>query len=203
MAVVNLGFLASHRGSGMQAVVEACRSGVLDAQPAAVISNNAGSLALAKARTQGIPGFHLSSRTHPDPGDLDAAIAQALKSRGVNLVLLSGYMKMVGPRTLAAFPSRILNIHPALLPRFGGAGMYGMRVHEAVIQARETVTGVTVHLVDQQYDRGPVVTRTRVPVLPGDDPASLAERVAGHEHRLYVDTVRRIISGEINLDTLR
>lgn len=200
---MKLGFLASHRGSSMRAIVDACRSGLLDAQPRVVISNNANSPALDWAGEQGIRTFHLSSKTHPLPEELDAAIAGALSAEQVDMVLLSGYMKMVGPRTLAAFPARILNVHPALLPRFGGAGMYGTRVHEAVLAAGETVSGVTIHLVDEEYDRGPIVAQSVVPVRPGDDAGSLAARVLVEEHRLYVDSVRKIVAGEIDLDTLR
>lgn len=200
---MKLGFLASHRGSSMRAIVDACRSGHLNAQPRAVVSNNANSPALEWAGEQGLTTFHLSSKTHPSPGELDAAIAGELSGEQVDMVLLCGYMKMVGPRTLAAFPARILNVHPALLPKFGGAGMYGTRVHDAVLAAGETVSGVTIHLVDEEYDRGPIVAQSVVPVRPGDDAGSLAARVLVEEHRLYVDSVRKIVAGEIDLDKLR
>ncbi|MGQ0679014.1 MAG: phosphoribosylglycinamide formyltransferase [Actinomycetota bacterium] len=200
---MRLGFLASHGGSSMQVIADACRSGNLDAEVRVVISNNTGSLAMQRAGERGIPTVHLSGLTHPDAGALDAAIARTLTEYGVQMLLLSGYVKLVGPRTLAAFPARILNIHPSLLPRFGGTGMYGKRVHQAVLDAGEAVTGVTIHLLDEQYDRGPIVAQSSLAVLPGDDAGSLADRVAVEEHRLYVDTVRRIAAGEIDLDRLR
>lgn len=200
---MKLGFLASHGGSNMQAVIAACRDGVLDAEVMAVISNNAWSPALQRARDQHIAAFHFSAETHPDPDELDTAIAGSLLDSGVDMVLLAGYMKKVGPRTLAAFPGRILNIHPALLPRFGGEGMYGRWVHEAVLRTGAVTTGATIHLVDEEYDRGPVVAQREVPVLPGDDVAALAARVLEEEHLLYVDTLCRIASGEIDLDRLR
>jgi phosphoribosylglycinamide formyltransferase-1 len=199
---MKLGFLASHGGSNMQAIIDACRGGVLDAEVRVVISNNAESPALRRARDQQIPAVHLSSRTHPDPAELDAAIAGTLAGHGVDLVLLAGYMRKVGARTLARFPQRILNIHPALLPKFGGEGMYGRRVHEAVLASGEPMTGVTIHLVDEEYDRGPVVAQREVPVLPGDSVDTLAARVLEQEHQLYVETLVRVAEGDLDLNAL-
>ena len=196
---MKLGFLASGSGTNMQAIVDACRDGRLPAEPVAVVGNNSRSQALERARRQGIPAFHLSSRTHPDPDTLDAAIASVLGRSGADLVCLAGYMKLLGPRTLRAFEGRVLNIHPALLPRYGGRGFYGRAVHEAVLASGDTESGATVHLVDELYDHGPVLARARVPVLPGDTPDSLAARVLEQEHLLYTETLRRIAAGEINL----
>ena len=155
--MMNIGFLASGRGSNMQAVIDACRAGVIDGRAAVVISNNSRAGALDRADREGIPRYHLSSVTHPDPGELDRAILDALTAHGVGLVMLAGYMKKLGPETLRHFRNRVLNIHPALLPRHGGEGMYGRRVHEAVLAAGEKETGVSVHIVDAEYDRGPVI----------------------------------------------
>ncbi len=199
---MKLGFLASHAGSNMQAIIDACRQGVLNAEVRVVISNNADSLALKRARDQHIPTAHLSSRTHPDPEELDAAIAQTLADHGVDLVLLAGYMRKVGPITLARFPQRILNIHPALLPKFGGQGLFGRKVHEAVLAAGEPTTGVTIHLVDEEYDRGPVVAQREVPVMPGDSVETLAARVLEQEHKLYVETLVRVAQGDLDLSAL-
>jgi phosphoribosylglycinamide formyltransferase-1 len=194
-----LGILASHGGSNMQAIIDACKSGGLPAIPRVVLSNNSASLALARARREGIPAYHLSALTHPCPEALDREILRLLQTHAVDLVVLAGYMKKLGPATLEAYRGRILNIHPALLPRFGGRGMYGRLVHEAVLAAGEATTGVTVHLVDAEYDRGPILAQREVPVRPGDTPESLAERVLREEHRLYVETLRRICRGEITL----
>ena len=198
-ADMKLGFLASGSGTNMQAIVDACRDGRLPAEPVVAVGNNSRSRALERARRQGIPAFHLSSRTHPDPEELDAAIASVLGRCGADLVCLAGYMKLVGPRTLRAFEGRVLNIHPALLPKYGGRGFYGGAVHEAVLASGDTETGATVHLVDELYDHGPVLARVRVPVLAGDTPETLAARVLEQEHRLFPDTLRRIAAGEINL----
>ena len=202
MKKLRLGFLASHGGSNMQAIIDACKDGRLDAKPAVVISNNSESTALERARREGIPHFHLSSATHPDPAELDAAILRTLEEHGVDLVILAGYMKLLGPETLTRYRGRILNIHPALLPKFGGKGLYGKKVHEAVLAAGERVTGVTIHLVDERYDAGPIVVQSEVPVLDGDTVDSLAARVLQREHQLFAETLQKIAVGEIDLDAI-
>jgi len=195
---LHLGFLASHGGSNMQAILDACRAGRLDALPRVAISNNSQSGALERARRDGVPAFHVSGATHPG-GAEDGAILRLLRAHGVDTVLLAGYMKKLGPLVLGAYRGRILNIHPALLPKYGGQGMYGMRVHEAVLAAAERKSGATVHLVDSRYDHGPILAQREVPVEPGDSPASLAARVLVQEHTLYVETLQRIAAGEIRL----
>ena len=196
---MKLGFLASGSGTNMQAIVDACRDGRLPAEPVVVVGNNSRSQALERARRQGIPAFHLSSRTHPDPDTLDAAIASVLGRSGADLVCLAGFMKLLGQRTLRTFQGRVLNIHPALLPKYGGGGFYGRAVHEAVLASGDTESGATVHLVDELYDHGPILAQARVPVLPGDTPETLAARVLKREHLLFTDTLRRVAAGAINL----
>jgi len=202
MRRLRLGFLASHGGSNMQAIIDACKDGRLDAEPAVVISNNSESTSLERARREGIPRYHLSSATHPGPAQLDAAILRTLEEHGVDLVILAGYMKLLGPQTLARYRGRILNIHPALLPKFGGKGLYGKKVHEAVLAAGERVTGVTIHLVDERYDAGPIVAQSEVPVLDDDTVDSLAARVLEREHQLFAETLQKIFVGEIDLDAI-
>jgi phosphoribosylglycinamide formyltransferase 1 len=182
----------------MQAIIDACKAGRLDAVPCVVISNNSESLALARAAREGIPHYHISGQTHPGAAE-DRAILETLAAHRATLVILAGYMKRIGPATLAAYRGRVLNIHPALLPKFGGAGMFGKLVHEAVLRAGETETGVTVHLVDDQYDHGPILAQAKVPVLPTDTAEALAQRVLAHEHRLYVETLQQISRGEVAL----
>ena len=197
--ILRLGFLASGRGSNLQAILQACRDGRLRAVPAVVISNNADSGALALAGREGLPACHLSGKTHPDPVALDEAIAAALQKHAVDLVVLAGYMKRIGPVTLRAYHHRIINIHPALLPQHGGEGMYGLAVHEAVIKSGAKETGATVHLVEEEYDNGLILAQRRVPVHRDDTAASLAARVLETEHALYVDVLRDIIEGAIQL----
>ena len=183
----------------MQAIIDACNDGSLSARPAVVISNNADSGALARAEAEGIPAYHLSSKTFPNPDVLDKTIADTLDKHGVDIVVLAGYMKKIGPITLSRFPGRIINIHPCLLPKYGGQGMYGMRVHEAIIADGEKETGVTIHVVDADYDTGPILAQKKVPVLADDTAETLAERVLAVEHTFYAETIGRIISGEIQL----
>jgi len=198
MATLYLGFLASHGGSNMQAIIDACKAGRLDAKPCVVVSNNSESMALQRAKNEGIPHYHISAVTHPGPLE-DEEILRVVRRHGVDTIILAGYMKMLGPATLRAYRARILNIHPALLPKFGGKDMYGKRVHEAVLAAGEKVTGVTIHLVDEHYDTGPILNQCQVPVLPGDTADSLAERVLKHEHALYVETLQKMADGRIVL----
>jgi phosphoribosylglycinamide formyltransferase-1 len=202
MNPLRLGCLASHGGTNLQAIIDACKSGALDAEVRVVISNNSSSTALGRARKEGIPGYHLSGVTHPGPEELARAIHETLKSHDVDVVMLVGYMKKLGRAVLDGYPVRILNTHPALLPGFGGKGMYGQRVHEAVLEAGDRVTGVTVHLVDAEYDRGPIVAQCEVPVLDGDSVETLSVRVLEQEHAFLVETLGMISRGEIDLDAL-
>lgn len=194
---MNVGFLASHGGSNMQAIINACKSGKLQATPAVVISNNSNSGALAHAKAEGVPYYYLSGKTHPKPEELDHTILDAFLRHAVDIVVLAGYMKKLGPKTLSHFRGRIVNVHPALLPKFGGEGMYGIHVHEAVIAAGEKESGVTIHFVDEQYDTGAILAQTRVPVKPDDTPETLAARVLEQEHILYAETLQRIVTGDI------
>ena len=202
MKHLHLGFLASHGGSNMQAIIDACKDGTLAATPSVVISNNADSLALERAKKEGLPTFHFSSKTHPNTEVLDAIILQTLQKYNVDLLILAGYMRMLGKQTLKQYKNRILNIHPALLPKFGGKGMYGQFVHEAVIAAKEKKSGVTIHLVDDRYDHGAIVAQTEVAVLENDTPQSLSERVLAEEHKIFAITLQRISKGEIDLDQI-
>ena len=196
---MKIGVLASHEGTTLQSLLDACADGRIPARIALVVSNNGDSGALRRARQAGVNAVHLSSATHPDPAALDAAIRDALLAAGVDVVFLAGYMKKLGPLVLAAFEGRILNTHPALLPRFGGPGMYGDRVFEAVLAAGDTESGASVHLVDAEYDSGAVVRQCRVPVMRGDTLADLKARVQAREKELVIETLAQIARGEIRL----
>ncbi len=197
-----IGFLASHNGSAMRAIVKVARDGFLPVEPVLLISNNADSSALAWARDNKLVCAHISAKSAGSEDAADAAIAAKLRVNRVDLVVLAGYMRKLGPKVLAAYQRRILNVHPALLPKFGGQGMYGTRVHEAVIAAKETQSGVTIHLVDEVYDHGAVVAQATVPVSPDDTAETLAQRVQSEERLLYAETLRRIVAREIDLDKL-
>lgn len=196
---MKLGVLASHTGTNFQSILDACREGRLAAQVVVAISNNGDSLALQRGRAAGVPSYHLSGRTHPNADALDRAILDALLAHGAELVVLVGYMKRLGPRTLNQYRGRVINIHPALLPRYGGKGMYGLNVHQAVIRAGEKETGVSIHLVTAEYDSGPVIAQRKVAVAPDDTPESLAARVLTHEHEFLIETLGNIIARKIDL----
>jgi phosphoribosylglycinamide formyltransferase-1 len=190
---MRLAFLASNNGSSFRAIVAAIESGELSAKPVLAVSNRANAPALAFARGHAIPAYHVA--TLPDPELADERLAALLRGASVDLVILSGYLRKLGPKVLTAFGGRILNIHPALLPRHGGQGMYGRRVHEAVLAAGEPFTGASVHWVDHEYDHGEVLAQTRIPVDPADTPETLEAKVMAAEPPLYIDVLRRITTG--------
>ena len=199
---LKIGFLASHGGSSMKAILEAIADGRLRASAAAVISNNADAPALAYAKALGIPAYHLSETRLGGAAQADLAIADTLAARGAELIVLSGYLRKLGPVTLERYRGRILNIHPGKLPAYGGRGMYGRHVHEAVIAAGERASGITIHLVDEEYDHGPAVAARDVAVEPGDTAESLAARVQAAEPGFFVETLRRIADGTLRLPGL-
>ena len=193
---MKLGVLASGEGTTLQALIDAFTD-KSDVMISVVLSNNSGAGSLRRAKASNIPAFHLSNRTHPSPEELDRAICSALQAHHVDLVILAGYMKRLGARTLAAFENRIVNTHPSLLPRFAGQGMFGLNVHRAVLNAHEVITGASVHLVTQEYDAGPIIGQRKVHVDPVDTPESLAERVQSCERELLVEIVTGILQGRI------
>jgi len=196
---LRIGVLASHGGSNMQAIIDRIEDGSLDASVVLIISNNSGSGAIERAKRHGLPWLHLSGHKHPDEADLDRAISDALVEAGADVVVLAGYMKKIGTKTLAAFRGRILNIHPALLPRHGGKGMYGIHPHESVLAAGDAESGATVHVVDEHYDHGPLLRQRKVPVLPGDTPQTLQQRVLAEEHVIYAEVLADVVAGKIGL----
>jgi phosphoribosylglycinamide formyltransferase 1 len=202
MSPLRIGVLASHEGTTLQAILDACAAGEIQGRVVVVVSNNSDSGALRRARAADSDAVHLSSKTHPEAEALDAAIIQALTERQVDVVMLAGYMKKLGQGLLERFKGRIINTHPALLPKFGGQGMYGMRVHEAVLKAGETESGPSVHLVDAEYDTGRVLAQAQVPVEPGDTPQALAARVQATERRLVIAVLSQIATGHFALDGL-
>jgi phosphoribosylglycinamide formyltransferase-1 len=194
---MNIGVLASGEGTTLQAVLDACASGRLAARVAVVISNNAAAGALRRARAAGIAAHHLSAATAGSPTALDQALHDTLVACGVDWVLLAGYLKRLGPVTLLGFAGRIINTHPALLPEFGGQGMYGMNVHRAVLAAGRTTSGASVHWVDADYDTGAVIAQARVPVDAADGAEALAARVQAAERELVIEVLAAAASGRL------
>lgn len=194
MSPVGIGVLVSGGGSNFEALVAAARRGEIPrADFRLLISNKPGAGALDRAARFGVPARVLDPKTFPTRGAYFDAVADALLEKGVRVVCLAGFLLKVEPNFIRRFPGRILNIHPALLPKFGGQGMYGRRVHEAVLAAGEKESGCTVHLVDEEFDHGPALARATVPVAPGDTAEGLAARVLEQEHRLYPAALRQFL----------
>jgi phosphoribosylglycinamide formyltransferase-1 len=198
-ARLRIAVLASGSGTTFQAVIDACEDGTLHGEVVLVVSNNSASGAMARARRHGIRSIHLSQGTHANPGDLDRALVEVLRREAPDVVLLAGYMKKLGPLVLEAFGGRVINTHPSLLPKFGGQGMYGGRVHAAVLASGDGETGISVHVVDGEYDTGAVLAQRKVAVEPGDDAGSLAARVQSVERPFLIEVLGRIASGAIRL----
>jgi phosphoribosylglycinamide formyltransferase-1 len=196
---LRIGVFASHGGSNMQAIIDACKDGTINGDVCVLICNNSKAYAVERAKSEGIPVYHLSSSNYPVSDDLDEAMLLVLEKHKVNLVALAGYMKKMSPAILKKYRNRVLNIHPALLPRHGGSGMYGIKVHEAVIACKDKESGATVHLVNDKYDDGGILSQVVVKVDEGDTPDILAKRVLPQEHMLYVETLRRISTGELKI----
>lgn len=194
---LKLGFLASRNGSSARAIFEAILRGDLAAEARLMVSNKREAGALAWAREAGFPALCIP--TIADPDAADARLAAALQDHGVELLILSGYLRHLGPRTLDAYAGRILNIHPGPLPQFGGEGMYGARVHRAVVAAGVRESAIVIHLVDEVYDRGPEVARRTVPVLAGDTAESLEARVTALEPTFFVETLTRVANRTLEL----
>jgi phosphoribosylglycinamide formyltransferase-1 len=190
--MLQLAVLGSGRGSNFQAILRAIDEGRLPStRVCLVISNNSDAGILALARSAGIPALHVSQKHFPTEQAFADQLLAEMERHGADLIVLAGYMKRVPSRVVREYRGRILNIHPALLPKFGGQGMYGLRVHEAVIAAREQVSGATVHVVDEEYDRGPIVLQRTVEVSPDDTAETLSAKVLQVEHTLYPDAIRQ------------
>jgi phosphoribosylglycinamide formyltransferase-1 len=190
---MKISFLASHGGSSAKFLIAAMRAGKLAAEPGVLITNNRDSAIFHWCLDNGIDVRHISAKTHRGEQNVDEAIALVLKEAGSDLVVCSGYMKTIGPHTLHVFSGRILNIHPALLPKYGGKGMYGDHVHTAVLQAADRESGATVHVVSEGLDEGPIVLQRQVPVRDGDTLETLRARVQAVEPQLYLDALKKFL----------
>ena len=196
-----IAFLSSHAGSAAKRVIAACGQ-ELAAEPVIIVSNNPGSQILEYAKEVGIVHELINIAVCGSEAAVQERILERFTELKVDLVVLSGYMKKLGTTVISRYAGRILNIHPALLPKYGGQGMYGIHVHQAVIQAGDYETGITIHQVNQNYDEGPIVARLKVPVCCGDTPDILAKRVKDQEPlflvRTLVEIQRRAIAAKTN-----
>lgn len=197
--------LISGRGSNMQAIVEACARERWPARIAAVIASRPGAAGLAWAEARGIPTRALDHRAHADRAVFDAELARSIdelggdgQGHGPDLVVLAGFMRILGADFVRRYAGRLINIHPSLLPSFAG-----LHTHQRAIDAGCVLAGATVHLVTPELDHGPIVAQAAVPVLPGDDAASLSDRVLGAEHLIYPRALRWWVEGQLEVQGLR
>ena len=193
-----LAVLISGRGSNLQSIIDAVKDGDLEASIAVVVSNRAGAPGLQRARDAGIEAIYLNPLDHADRDAYDRAIVDVLRARGVTLVCLAGFMRIVGRQLLDAFPNRILNVHPSLLPAFPGLDAQRQALAHGV-----QVTGATVHIVSDELDGGPIVLQAAVPVQPDDTVETLSARVLVQEHRVYPEAIRIVLGGGWTIDGRR
>lgn len=190
----------SGAGSNLQAILDASAAGRLPAEVRLVVSSNPEAGGLQRARQAGIAARVLRSKDFSAVAEFRQALVGALRDSGAELIVLAGYMKRLPLDVIRSYPGRIINIHPALLPDFGGKGFYGSRVHEAVLAAGRRETGATVHVVNERYDEGPILLQERVAVLPGDTAESLARRVLEVEHRILPEVIRAFAEGRVRVE---
>ncbi|MBI5021260.1 MAG: phosphoribosylglycinamide formyltransferase [Ignavibacteriales bacterium] len=197
---LNIAIFASGNGSNFRAIQEAISGGkIRNAQIALVISNNSSAGALEIARGFKIPAVHISRAQYNSDDELNATLIGALAKHHINFIALAGYMKKIDASIVGAFRNRIVNIHPALLPKFGGSGMFGLHVHEAVLAAKENISGATVHIVDEEFDHGMIVLQKTVAVEPSDTAETLAARILKLEHEIYPEAIGLFAEGKIKI----
>ncbi|RMG96674.1 MAG: phosphoribosylglycinamide formyltransferase [Candidatus Dadabacteria bacterium] len=195
---LRLGVLVSGSGSNLQAILDAAASGRLDAEVRVVVSDNPGAYGLERARRAGVPAEVVPWDPARPREAHDEAVVEALRRHGVDTVALAGYMRLVTPRLLGAFPGRVLNIHPALLPAFPG-----LHVHEKVLAHGAKFSGCTVHFVDEGMDTGPIICQAVVPVRDDDTPETLAARILREEHRIYPQALQYLAEGRLRVEGRR
>lgn len=196
---IRIGVLASGSGTNLQAIMDGCSRGEIAGRVVVVISNNPKARALDRARLAGIPAVAMHHRAFPDRDTFDAKLVEILHSYEVDLVCLAGFMRVLGPSFIRQFPDRIMNIHPALLPAFGGLGMFGDRVHQTVLDSGVRFSGCTIHFANEAPDGGPIIVQAIVPVRDDDTVETLASRIAKEEHRLYPEAVRLFAEGRLRV----
>lgn len=194
-----LAILVSGSGSNMQSIADSTNRGILKGLAAIVlvISSNPNAYALRRAENENIKAVCIERKDFEDEKSFNGAILEELQNTKVDIVCLAGYMRMIGQEIMDVYRGRMLNIHPALLPKFGGKGMYGYHVHEAVVKAGEKKSGVTVHFVEEEYDTGKIVIQREVEVFKSDTPQDVAKKVLAVEHRIYPEAIKKVVENEL------
>lgn len=194
--MLRIAVLASGGGTDLQSILDGCASGEIGGKVVAVVANNADSFALERARRHGAAAIFLDHRRKPRE-EYEMELAAELDRHKPDLIVLAGWLRMLTKYFVNKYKNKIINIHPALLPKYGGKGMHGMHVHEAVLASGDRESGCSVHFVTEDVDGGPVIARMRVPVLPGDTAETLQARVLEAEHRLLPAVVRMYAEGRV------
>lgn len=200
---MNCAVLASGSGSNFQSLIDRCAGGDLHVDLSVLICNNSAAGALQRARDHHIPAIHLAPAHFSGEQAYTTALLDMLQNYRTNVIVLAGYMKKLPVPVVEKYANRIINIHPGLLPAFGGKGMYGHRVHEAVLAYGAKVSGITVHFVDEEYDHGPVILQKTIAVLDNDTPQTLAARVLELEHAHYWRALEALAQGAIRVEGRR
>ncbi len=200
--LLNIAVFASGRGSNFEALCKSISEKKINARVVIVLSNNSDAGALLLARSFHIPAFHISQKQFPSTEIFTQHILDTLERYAVNVIVLAGYMKKIDAKIIQRYRNHIINIHPALLPKFGGAGMYGHFVHEAVIAANEKFSGATVHIVDEEYDKGAILLQQKIAVDANDTAETLAQKVLNIEHEILPRVIEMIAEGTITLGHL-
>jgi len=200
---LRIGVLVSGRGSNLQAIMDGCKKGYIPGDVVCVISDKKDALALERARREEIPAIFLDPRQYPSREEYDEKLIETLKKHAVELVCLAGFMRILTPPFIKAFPYKIMNIHPSLVPAFCGKGMYGLKVHQAVLDFGAKVTGCTVHFVTEEVDLGPIIIQIPVVVREDDTPETLSQRVLKREHRAYPLAIKLFAEGRLKIEGRR
>ena len=189
-----LAVLVSGSGTNLQAIIDAIKTSSLkNTEISIVISNKKDAFALKRAEKEGIKNIFLNPKDFADDLEFDKKLIEIISNYEVDLVILAGYLKILTDAFVNAFPNKIINIHPALLPNFGGEGMYGRYVHEAVLKSGAKESGCTAHFVTSKVDAGPIIAQKKVPVLEGDTVDSLSKRILIEEHKLLIDSIKKVL----------
>ncbi|GHT56609.1 phosphoribosylglycinamide formyltransferase [Endomicrobiia bacterium] len=199
MLMKRIAILVSGSGSNMQSIVDSTNSGILKgfASVVLVISNNPNAYAIKRAKNENIKSICIERKNFEEEKSFNDSILKELKNAETDIVCLAGYIRMIGHDIIKTYRGRMLNIHPALLPKFGGKGMYGHYVHEAVIKAKEAKSGATVHFVEEEYDAGKIIIQQEVEVFENDLPEDIAKRVLCIEHEIYPKAIKKVIEEQV------
>ena len=196
---MRIAIFASGSGSNAEAIIRASREGRLSSEVGLVISNNVNAGVLKRAKALEVNNSVIDPRSFESEELYITSLLSTLDENEIDFIALAGYLKLVQPELIDKYRNKITNIHPALLPSFGGKGFYGMKVHEAVLEAGCKVSGVTIHLVNEKFDRGPIIAQRTLPVLDDDSPESLAERVQKIEHEIYPEALQLFEEGRVQV----